>query len=241
MEEKPGEYYVPKSSVGSDKVNLVLIASGSGTDAEAIMNAWKEGCLPEINPPTVISTKRDAGCIEKAKALGVRVIIRDRRDYSDLDAFNLAIKDVLLSDFTDLIFLVGCIVKIHPIPGIDMYNIHPADPEQFGGKNMYGLRVHQYVVQDIMDQIYRGRKTVDDRFFTYPTVHEVDDKFDSGHHLYRQNVEIPQSLISALIGKRLSVEEGAGELQKIVLPYEWLMLPTAVKSAARRLLERRKG
>jgi hypothetical protein len=92
----------------------------------------------------------------------------------------------------------------------------------------------------VLDQIYRGRKTVRDRFFTFPTVHEVDEKFDSGQHLFRQDVEIPRRLIEALAEKRLSPEEGAGALQNVVLPYEWLMLPTAVKGAARRILERRK-
>jgi phosphoribosylglycinamide formyltransferase 1 len=241
MEEKPGERYIPKSTAGTSKVNLALIASGSGTDAEAIMKAWKNGYLPEVNPPTLISTKRDAGCIEKAEALGLRFLIIDRRDHSDLDGFNRTLRDTLLSDFSDLVFLVGCILKIFPLPGMDMYNIHPADPEKFGGQNMYGLRVHRYVLQDVMDQLYRGRKTVKDRFFTFPTVHEVDEKFDSGHHLIRQHVEIPKRLISDLTEKRFSLEEGAGELQKVVLPYEWLMLPTAVKSAARRILERRKG
>jgi phosphoribosylglycinamide formyltransferase 1 len=241
MEKKSGENHVPKGTAGTDRINLALIASGSGTDAEAIMKAWKSGYLPEVNPPTLISTKRDVGCIEKAEALGLRFVIIDRRDHSDLDGFNRTLRETLLSEFTDLVFLVGCIVKIFPIPGMDMYNIHPADPEKFGGKNMYGLRVHQYVLQDVADQLYRGRKTVADRFFTYPTVHEVDEKFDSGHHLLRQDVEIPRKLISDLTGKGLSLEEGAGELQKVVLPYEWLMLPTAVKSAARRILERRKG
>ena len=240
MEAMPDGDYLPKSTMGTDKVNLVLIASGSGTDADAIMKAWKTGWLPEVNPPTLISTKRDAGCIEKAKALGIRSVIIDRRDHTDLDVFNNTLRDTLLTHFTDLVFLVGCVVKIHPVPGIDTYNIHPADPEQFGGKNMYGLRVHEYVLRDVLDQIYRGRKTAADRFFTYPTVHEVDEKFDSGHHLYRQDVEIPKKLIGDLASKKLSPEEGAGDLQQVVLPYEWLMLPTAVKSAARRILERRK-
>jgi len=240
MEEKPDGYYIPKNTTGTDQVNLVLIASGSGTDAEAIMKAWKAGWLPEVNPPTLISTRRDAGCVDKAQALGVGFLTVDRRDHADLDHFNQAVRDTLLTHFTDLVFLVGCVVKIYPVSGIAMYNIHPADPEQFGGKNMYGLRVHQYVLQDVLDQIYRGRKTATDRFFTYPTVHEVDEQFDSGRHLLRQDVEIPQRLIGALAEKRLSPEAGAGDLQQVVLPYEWLMLPTAVKGAARRILERRK-
>jgi folate-dependent phosphoribosylglycinamide formyltransferase PurN len=238
--EDPGGHYIPKSSAGTDQVNLVLIASGSGTDADAIMKAWKAGYLPEVNPPTLISTKRDAGCLEKARGLGLRCLIIDRRDHPHLDGFNETLRETLQAIFTDLVFLVGCVVKIYPISGMDLYNIHPADPEKFGGQNMYGLRVHEYVLRDVLDQIYRGRKTVRDRFFTFPTVHEVDEKFDSGQHLLRQDVEIPRRLIEALAEKRLSPEEGAGALQNVVLPYEWLMLPTAVKGAARRILERRK-
>jgi folate-dependent phosphoribosylglycinamide formyltransferase PurN len=240
--EEMKRYYVPKSSEGTDKVNLVLIASGSGTDADAIMKAWASACLPEVNPPILISTNKDAGCMTKADELGLRFFIFDRKDFMSLDHFNLAIKRALTQNYTDLVFLVGCVVKIYQIPVIDMYNIHPADTKKFGGQHMYGLKVHEYVLRDIKDQIYRRRKTENDKFFTYPTVHEVDEQYDSGNFLLRQAVEIPKKLVNDCVSRPNVIESYfASELQKVVLPYEWLMLPPAVRMAARRILERRKG
>jgi phosphoribosylglycinamide formyltransferase 1 len=238
--EELKKYYVPKSTTGTDKVNLVLIASGSGTDADSIMKSWKSGFLTEVNPPQLLSTKRGAGCLDKAEILGLRCFIFDRRDYFSKDHFNLEIKKALQANFTDLVFLVGCIQMIYPIEEIDMYNIHPADTERFGGHGWYGQKVHLYVLRDIREQILSGVKNVNDRFFTYPVVHEADENYDTGAHLLEQKVEIPPKLIEEYMAGQLDEMVYAAKLQEHVLPYEWLMLPPAVRMAARRILERRK-
>jgi folate-dependent phosphoribosylglycinamide formyltransferase PurN len=59
----------------SDKVRLACIASGSGTDFESIAKAWKAGCIPEVSEVVLISTKKDAGCLDKADKLGIKTHI----------------------------------------------------------------------------------------------------------------------------------------------------------------------
>ena len=67
MEKERKQNDIPKSTEGTGRINLALIASGSGTDADSIMAAWEIGCIPEINPPLLISTKKGVGCLEKVQ------------------------------------------------------------------------------------------------------------------------------------------------------------------------------
>jgi len=233
------EHTIPKSTVGSDKINLALIASGSGTDANSIMEAWAAGCIPEVNPPFLISTKKGAGCLEKAKNIGLTSAVIDYKESGGSNNFNTALQSLLKQTLTDLIFLVGCIHKVNPIGGMDCYNIHPADPNAHGGDKMYGLAVHQHVLDEIKDLIYRGKKKITDRFYSYPTVHEADEDYDGGDMILRQAVRIPETLVKDYYQGLIDSEQAAKELQAVVLPYEWLMLPAAVRMASRRILQRR--
>jgi len=218
----------------ADKVRLACIASGSGTDFNSIAKAWKDGCIPEVSEVVLISTKEGVGCIDKAVNLGI--------SFKIIKPFNKALPtDQLVAagvelGGVDLIFLVGCIVKV-PDVGIPMYNIHPADPHEHGGKYMYGLEVHIHVLRQIVDQIKRGWKKAQDRFFTYPTVHEAAREFDQGQILLQAHVEIPERIVRELMEGTLTFEEAASALQKYVLPYEWQILPCAVRLAARKILD----
>ena len=218
-----------------NKVKTVLIASGGGTDAEAIMKAYQQGFIPSIQLEVLISTKESAGCLEKARECGVKRLFFGGCQQE----FNRQLQVLVRESGVKLIFLVGCIVKIQPIKGVKIYNIHPADLEDFGGQGMYGLKVHERVLLNVQDLIERGKKKFNDRFFTYPTVHEAVPDYDSGAPLLRANVEIPRRIISNwLIKKKINLQTAAQELQKQVLPYEWLMLPTAVEMAAKKILEK---
>jgi folate-dependent phosphoribosylglycinamide formyltransferase PurN len=240
MEKEMKQPDISESTTGTDKINLALIASGSGTDADSIMVAWENGCIPEINPPLLISTKTGAGCLEKAQHHGITNEVINYKDYSGLDQFNAACNQILKSTFTDLIFLVGCIHKIYPIEGINTYNIHPADPVKHGGDKMYGLAVHLHVLEEIKDVVYRGKKTLKDSFYTYPTVHAATLDYDGGDMLLRQAVLIPDTIVKDFFERRMDPQQAAKALQEVVLPYEWLMLPAAVRMAARRILEKRR-
>jgi phosphoribosylglycinamide formyltransferase 1 len=239
MEKKDKEFYVPKSTAGTQRINLALIASGSGTDANSIMEAWAAGCIPEINPPLLVSTKKGAGCLEKAEKHGVRGYVLDYKEKGGSDLFNKNLQSLLKENLTDLIFLVGCIHKIYPIEGIDIFNIHPADPAKHGGDQMYGLAVHEHVLEEIRDLIYRGKKKITDPFYSYATVHEASLDYDGGDMLLRQAVLIPPVVISDYCQGRKDLKTSAKALQDIVLPYEWLLLPAAVRMAARRILQKR--
>jgi phosphoribosylglycinamide formyltransferase-1 len=216
------------------KVKTALIASGSGTDAYAIMAAYNNGEIPNIDLCLLISTKTGARCLEKAKECGIRAITISRKEL-DAYGFNHEITHSLVNEGIQMVFLVGCIVKIQALPNIYFYNIHPADIVNYGGIGMYGLEPHKKVLLDIANLICRGRKTIADKFYTQPTIHEVTNEYDSGDYFLKLNVEIPSKIIVEFM-KNGKLEESASELQKHVLQYEWLMLPQAVKMAATKII-----
>lgn len=218
-----------------EKVKTALIASGSGTDAYAIMAAYNNGVIPNIDLRLLISTKTGAGCLKKAKECGIQALTISRKEL-DAYGFNHEILHSLINDGIQMVFLVGCIVKIKTVKGIVFYNIHPADIVNYGGIGMYGLEPHKKVLSDIADLIHRGRKIVTDRFYTQPTIHEMTDEYDSGNYFLKLNVEIPSEIIVEFV-KNGKLEESASALQKYVLRYEWLMLPQAVRMAAAKIMD----
>ena len=154
-----------------DKVRLVLVASGSGTDANSIIAAWRNGFLPEVEIVGLISTKYKAKCLEKAENHKVDGFVADYffhskvqlNKFERLNHFNLRVSEILMALKTDLVFLVGCVHLVFPIRGIAMYNIHPADPAKHGGNTMYGLDVHRHVLREIRDQLERIERKLGSR------------------------------------------------------------------------------
>jgi len=61
------------------KVRLALIASGNGSDANAIMEAGRNGLLENAEPVLLISTKPEVGCLDKAAANGVQSVVVERK------------------------------------------------------------------------------------------------------------------------------------------------------------------
>lgn len=231
-------------------VKLALVASGSGTDADSIMKAWRAGCIPEVDNILLISTKEGAGCLNKASAIGIATRLVSCKGPSEALNFSIKLRERLDLCGINLVFLVGCVHKVIQTRSDDdiaTYNIHPADPYQHGGQGMYGLKVHEHVFKEIGDEIARGKKKVSDKFFTYPTIHRAVGEYDAGDILLQGVVEIPAEIIKGFMDPvgfmdgELSLKEAAKALQKHVLPYEWMILPPAVRMAARRIIERKGG
>jgi len=220
------------------EIRTALIASGGGTDAKAIMEAYRIGRLPHIDLKMLISTKTGAACLEKAELHKIRTHIIDRKTCGGQHSFNKRLGSLIGRSHIQLVFLVGCIVKIPRLRGVKVYNIHPADISLYGGQGMYGLEPHKKILADINGMIIRKEKSQADRFYTYPTVHEASEKYDSGTELLRLGVEVPADIISDLVGESVSLETAAERLQKHVLPYEWMMLPLAVNAAAEMIAEK---
>ncbi|MCD6217820.1 hypothetical protein J7L05_08160 [bacterium] len=210
-----------KSSELTSDIRIALFASGSGTDANAILDAQDKGLITDGKVVLLVSTKDDVGCIDVGRRHGVDVVVLPKKKLKK--DFTVEVEKLLLEHGIELVFLVGCIHKIPIIPDIPMYNIHPADTGYHGGKGMYGVKVHQSVLDKIKNEMEDDIEDGINRWFTWITIHEVNDKYDEGEPFMRLAVEVYPESDDELI------------LQKRVLQYEWMILPTALNVAIRRI------
>ncbi len=226
--------------MGIAGINAGIIASGGGTDANAVMSAFKIGFMHELADLRLVSTKIGAGCLDKADNNKVKNVVIECKTKQEVPDFNRRLGQYVKDNNIQLIILAGCVWEIYPIEEVLMINIHPADTLKYGGRHMYGLKVHERVLSDIMDVIYREIKNPEDDFETYVTVHEVGFPIDQGPVIMRAPVKIPGEIIIALNSGTLGLKEAAERLQKHVLEYEWIFLPAGVRAAARKIIDEKK-
>jgi phosphoribosylglycinamide formyltransferase-1 len=154
---------------------IAIFASGSGTNARNIAEYFKSS--DRVNISLILSNKADAFVLERAKKLGITSLVFNRKDFYESDS----ILDVLLEYQIDLIVLAGFLwlipdnlLKAFPRRII---NIHPALLPKYGGKGMYGEKVHQAVIQS-------GDKK------TGISIHYVNDHYDEGEIIFQDSFEI---------------------------------------------------
>ena len=151
-------------------IRLAVFASGSGSNAENIFNYFSSNKNVEI--AIIISNKADAYVHKRAERLGIASLTMSKSDLSDSEKMLSLLRKYQI----DFIILAGYLLRI-PIGLIEVYpnrivNIHPALLPKFGGKGMYGDRVHEAVVE-------AGEKE------SGITVHYVNEHYDEGDVVFQ--------------------------------------------------------
>ena len=226
-----------KKEIG--KVRLGIVASGGGTDANAIMAGWRRGEIPNVSKIILFGTKENAGCFDKAADNGVEACIIECRSISEVTDFNQKLCQQCHERGIELLFLAGCVWEIYTHGhAVLVFNIHPANTIDHGGRHMYGLAVHEHVLLQIRDEIYREVGSVEDNFYTQISVHQVHSSagVDGGKVFIKLDVPIPKGIIMGLANDA-DIKGLAKELQKYVLQYEHLILPSAVNILAKMCLD----
>ena len=124
--------------------HIVIFASGNGSNAQNIINYFDPD--PEVIIKSVFCNNTKAKVIEKAKAQDVEVFLFDKSQLQSSDY----VLNKLKSISPDLIVLAGFLLKI-PDKIISLFddkiiNLHPSLLPKYGGKGMYGDRVHHAVL-----------------------------------------------------------------------------------------------
>jgi phosphoribosylglycinamide formyltransferase-1 len=122
---------------------IVLFASGSGSNVENIFNYFKD--RKDITICCVLSNKSDAKVFERCDRLHLNALYFNREAFSKSDF----VLNLLKSLNPDLIVLAGFLWKIpenitHAFSN-KIINIHPALLPKYGGKGMYGMNVHKAI------------------------------------------------------------------------------------------------
>lgn len=156
---------------------LVIFASGSGSNAENIIQYFQENGLARV--VAVFSNKATAGVLDKAEKLGVETIVFSKEELVDG-----SVRDEVNKINPDLIVLAGFLLKfpeniIRDYPG-KIINIHPALLPKYGGKGMYGMNVHRAILENKESE-------------TGITIHYVDAHYDEGDVIFQQTVKLDGS------------------------------------------------
>lgn len=183
---------------------IAVLASGSGSNLQSLIDNIhnKDGIIC-----VVISDRKGAYALERAKAAGIPAMHISRLKYENDEDFNNEILSVLKKHGAEGVVLAGYLKILSP-KFIDAYknkiiNIHPSLIPSFCGDGFYGMRVHNAVYE-------KGVK------ITGATVHFVDHGVDSGPIIMQKAVEIDQN-------------DSPEDIQKKVLEAEHKILVQSVK------------
>lgn len=150
---------------------IALFASGSGSNVENIAHYFEHHKEVEIS--LVLSNKKDAYVLERAQNLTIPSLVFSRDAfYNSTDVINQ-----LLDKEIDLVVLAGFLWLI-PANLIQAFpnkiiNIHPALLPKYGGKGMYGDKVHKAVVENQEKE-------------SGITIHFVNENYDEGNIIFQE-------------------------------------------------------
>jgi phosphoribosylglycinamide formyltransferase-1 len=153
---------------------IAVLASGSGTNAERIFLHFKDH--PDASVVLLLCNRADAYVLVRAHQAGVPHFVFDRAGFEGGQVL-----ERLQTDRVTHIVLAG-FLWLMPASIINAYagriiNIHPALLPAFGGKGMYGMRVHEAVKAAGMKE-------------TGITIHEVNERYDEGKILFQASCAV---------------------------------------------------
>ncbi|WP_199120004.1 phosphoribosylglycinamide formyltransferase [Pedobacter sp. ASV28] len=157
------------------KKRIAIFASGSGSNAQKIMEHFKRSTEAEV--VLVLTNNPDAYVLQRADSFEIPSHVFDRHEFYQTDN----VLDLLKNLDIDLIVLAGFLWLIpqnllREYPG-RMINIHPALLPKYGGKGMYGDHVHQAVMAN--NETEGGI-----------TIHYVNENYDEGEFIYQAKYRI---------------------------------------------------
>lgn len=169
--------------------NIAIFASGSGTNAEAIMNHFSDSYCGRV--ALLLSNRADAYALRRAERFGVPSAVFSREEFCDPDG---KVASLLREYHINFIVLAGFLWLVPSFLTANyagrIVNIHPALLPKFGGKGMYGEHVHRAVIDS--GETESGI-----------TIHLVNERYDSGDILFQAAVPVtpddtPESLAAKI-------------------------------------------
>ena len=195
---------------------IAVLASGGGTNLQALIDARSSGIIKSGEIITVVTNNSKAYALERAAKAGIASkVITKKECGGDNLVFNKAICDYLRSEKIDVVVLAGFL----PIIDGDMLtvykdriiNIHPSLIPSFCGDGFYGLHVHEAALA-------KGVKV------TGATAHFVNEITDGGKIIMQKAVEVLDGDTPEVLQRRVMEQA------------EWVILPQAVEKVCAELV-----
>ena len=171
---------------------IAIFASGTGTNAARIMEHFSDH--PAAQVALVVCNKPQAGVLSIAATHKVDTLLIERERFMEGDGYG----EVLQEKKIDWIILAGFLWKVptsllHQFKG-RIVNIHPALLPAFGGKGMYGNRVHEAVLAATVSE-------------SGITIHYVDEEYDHGATIFQARCPVFASDTADTLAARIHALE----------------------------------
>jgi phosphoribosylglycinamide formyltransferase 1 len=178
--------------MSKSKQHLAIFASGTGSNAEKIIQYFKDN--PSIEISLIVSNQPAALVLEKAKQDRIDTLVVEKAKFFDtknyVEQFQaLGIDWIILAGFLWLI--PKSIIDAFPNKII---NIHPALLPKYGGKGMYGMNVHRAVLENNEKE-------------SGITIHYVNEHYDEGQIIFQAECPIDEGDSPEKIQKKVQVLE----------------------------------
>ena len=169
------------------KRRVAILASGRGSNAAAMVEYFKGHESIEIS--VIASNKKEAGVLDMASEEGI-----SNFSFTKAEMNAGALGDKLSSAGVEFVLLCGFLLRVPPslISRFEgrMLNIHPSLLPKFGGKGMYGMNVHQAVLE-------AGEEV------SGISIHKVTENYDEGAIVFQGEVDVKDATSPEEIASRV--------------------------------------
>lgn len=166
---------------------LAIFASGEGTNAQEFIDYFKN--RKDVAITLIVCNKKEAGVVKRAMNAGIETLIVDRDSfYNGTNVLNE------IKQKADFIVLAGFLWMIpeniiKAFAG-KMVNIHPALLPNYGGKGMYGMKVHEAVIANKEKE-------------SGITIHYVNENYDEGEIIFQAKCPVEATDTAEMLAKKV--------------------------------------
>lgn len=156
-------------------INIAIFASGSGSNAEEIIKYFESSS--DITVKLILSNKKEAFVHQRAEKYNIPSVTFNRNEFYESEVIETLLKDNKIK----FIVLAG-FLWLFPKRLVEKFpkrivNIHPALLPKYGGKGMYGDKVHQAVIEN--------KETL-----SGITIHYVNEHYDEGDIIFQASCKV---------------------------------------------------
>jgi formyltetrahydrofolate-dependent phosphoribosylglycinamide formyltransferase len=158
-----------------EQIKLAIFASGKGSNAEKIIQYFENHKNTHVK--LIISSRPNTGVLDIAARYGIEAIVLDKKRFDETQEYIEILKNQGITHIVLAGFLLKVPQQLTAAYPNRIINIHPALLPSYGGKGMYGEKVHQAVIE-------AGDKE------SGITIHDVDDHYDNGKIIFQKKIEV---------------------------------------------------